>query len=223
MYTVYKTVCLVNQKFYIGVHKTDDPNDSYLGSGKYLKHAIAKYGVENFRKEVLAVFEVADEAFALERALVTRELVESKQCYNIKLGGEGGFDFINIKGLNNRADNSTRGGHAFAERVRSDPQFRAGHQARSKRVATAMHRAGRAVVPFRDPEQQSEFRRRAQSPHARAKRRASLRDRYRDGLVNSQTGTVWITDGNESRKIHPSTIDSWIIRGWRKGRTIRRA
>ena len=42
MYTVYKTVCLVNDMFYIGVHKTDNPMDDYLGSGKRLKYAIKK-------------------------------------------------------------------------------------------------------------------------------------------------------------------------------------
>lgn len=39
-YTVYKTINIHNQKFYIGVHKTIDPNDDYLGSGKLIKFAL---------------------------------------------------------------------------------------------------------------------------------------------------------------------------------------
>jgi hypothetical protein len=43
-HTVYRTTNLVNGKFYIGVHKTDDPNDGYLGSGKLIGRAFQKYG-----------------------------------------------------------------------------------------------------------------------------------------------------------------------------------
>lgn len=34
-YIVYKTTCLINDKIYIGVHKTTDPNifDGYIGDG----------------------------------------------------------------------------------------------------------------------------------------------------------------------------------------------
>jgi hypothetical protein len=47
LYTVYRTVNQINQKFYIGVHKTMNPMDNYLGSGKILGRAIKKYGKEN--------------------------------------------------------------------------------------------------------------------------------------------------------------------------------
>ena len=69
-YTVYKTTNLVNGKFYIGVHKTENPNDEYLGSGKLIKASVAKYGENNFRKEVLFEFETAKEAFKKEEELV---------------------------------------------------------------------------------------------------------------------------------------------------------
>jgi hypothetical protein len=34
-YIVYKTTCLINDKIYIGVHKTETPNDfdGYIGCG----------------------------------------------------------------------------------------------------------------------------------------------------------------------------------------------
>ncbi len=40
-YVIYKTTNLVNGKFYIGKHQTNDLNDGYIGSGKILRLAIA--------------------------------------------------------------------------------------------------------------------------------------------------------------------------------------
>lgn len=124
MYTVYKTVNLVNGKFYIGVHKTENPMDDYLGSGKLLKRAIEKYGRENFRKEIVLLAEDACDAFRKEAELVTKEVIESDLSYNLKLGGEGGFDFINSSP--NVSESRKRGlvkTMLTSERVKSDPAF----------------------------------------------------------------------------------------------------
>ena len=57
IYTVYKITNTINNRYYIGVHKTTNPNDSYYGSGLVIKEAIKKYGKENFIKEILFTFE----------------------------------------------------------------------------------------------------------------------------------------------------------------------
>lgn len=41
-YIIYETTNNKNGKKYIGCHVTDNLNDEYLGSGKYLKIAIKK-------------------------------------------------------------------------------------------------------------------------------------------------------------------------------------
>jgi len=48
---VYKTVNILNNKFYIGVHKSTKLMDEYLGSGKWIGRSIKKYGRENFIRE----------------------------------------------------------------------------------------------------------------------------------------------------------------------------
>ena len=52
---IYKTTNLINNKIYIGL-STRSPEEShdYLGSGTLITAAIAKYGKENFRKDILA-------------------------------------------------------------------------------------------------------------------------------------------------------------------------
>jgi len=99
-YTVYKTTNIVNGKIYVGFHKTLNLNDDYLGSGKIFKRAIKKYGVENFKKTILFIFDTAEEMFKKESKIVDRLFVESNNTYNILLGGRGGFYYINSTGKN---------------------------------------------------------------------------------------------------------------------------
>lgn len=90
-YTVYKIVNVLNGKFYIGKHQTRKLDDGYMGSGKRICHAIKKYGIENFKKEILFVFDSEDEMNEKEKELV----VLNEQSYNLCEGGRGGFSYIN--------------------------------------------------------------------------------------------------------------------------------
>lgn len=87
---VYKITNLINNKIYIGVHSTDDLNDGYMGSGRAIKNAIRRYGVENFKKEILVDFETAEIAYRLEKMLVDEKFINRKDTYNAKVGGAGG-------------------------------------------------------------------------------------------------------------------------------------
>ena len=51
-YLIYKTTNLINNKVYIGSHRTSNIKDNYLGSGTLLKQAIKKYGKNNFEFKV---------------------------------------------------------------------------------------------------------------------------------------------------------------------------
>ena len=62
-HTIYKTTNNINGKIYIGKHSTEDPNDSYMGSGVAFENAVKRYGKENFSKEILFTFDDEMEAF----------------------------------------------------------------------------------------------------------------------------------------------------------------
>lgn len=98
---VYKTTNKLNNKYYIGVHSTEDLNDGYLGCAIWrgrklrenLEHlplyrAVKKYGFENFKREILYFCNTSEEAFLLEQKLIDSS---DPNCYNLKSGGIGGF------------------------------------------------------------------------------------------------------------------------------------
>lgn len=93
-YIIYKTICLINQKIYIGQHNTS-ANDGYLGSGKLISYAIKKHGKENFIRETL---EFCTSANVNERKIYwISELstTNKKIGYNITKGGNGVGSGIN--------------------------------------------------------------------------------------------------------------------------------
>jgi group I intron endonuclease len=99
-YYLYKVTNLVNSRFYVGVHKTRDMDDGYMGSGKVIQQAIEKYGIENFQKEILEVFDNSKAMYDREKEIVTEEFLKTEDVYNLRLGGNGGWEYINNNGLN---------------------------------------------------------------------------------------------------------------------------
>jgi hypothetical protein len=92
-YCLYQITNLINGKIYVGVHKTADPLDGYLGSGPLIRKAVAKYGRENFRKDILETYEDYESLNRAEAEIVTREFIERPDTYNLDLGGRGGKIF----------------------------------------------------------------------------------------------------------------------------------
>lgn len=102
VWIVYKTTCLVNNKIYVGVHKTKDASidDGYIGNGISPRHktnilhpkfpfhyAVQKYGIENFIRETLAEFDNEKDAYLMEASIVTAEFINRDDTYNFTLGG----------------------------------------------------------------------------------------------------------------------------------------
>ncbi len=87
---LYKTTNNLNGKYYYGIHSTSNLDDNYLGSGKILRYSIRKYGKENFKREILEMFDSREDLIQAEIDLITRVILEDKQCMNINFGGHAG-------------------------------------------------------------------------------------------------------------------------------------
>ena len=217
-YTVYRTVNTVNGKYYFGVHKTDNPYDGYLGSGKHLKHAIAKYGEDKFLKNICFIFDNPEEAFQMEHDLI-EEYRKDPMCYNLREGGSGGFDWIN---------NSGKNGTRFVTQA-----------ARQRAVATKRGKAAanpeyldkvKSAIALATKGWQSkphEFKlasalrasKHWKGKHHSDKKRATLSSRLR-GKNNGQFGTHWMTKNGVNKKVQPEEVDALGLDGWQLGRCL---
>lgn len=212
-YTIYKISNKIDGKIYIGSHKTKSLDDSYMGSGKYLKYAQDKHGIENFTKQILFVFDTPEEMYAKEAELVDEEFIAENNTYNIKVGGFGGFDYLNSTGLNNSSksvETLSKPGLMLASRLINDVEYRNRHIERSSLMMSNRHRLGECTY--------DNFKNKTHSEETKIK--IGMKNSIAQaGDKNSQFGTIWITNEIDNKKIPK---DSIIPIGWKKGRKIKK-
>jgi group I intron endonuclease len=88
---IYKTTNIITGKIYIGKCGRKRSSKNYLGSGKYLKRAIKKYGKENFKKEIIED-NIEDYEILNYREIFYISLYDAMNSeigYNLTKGGDG--------------------------------------------------------------------------------------------------------------------------------------
>jgi hypothetical protein len=213
-FLVYKTVNTLNEKFYIGCHKTTNINDGYLGSGKLLRRAILKYGPEVFRRDIIYSCNSEDEMFAHERELVSESVVADPQSYNLKIGGEGGWDYINRSGINGNlvltseelSMKNKKGGKAGADAVsrkrKEDPAFDKHLRDASRRNIQQMYRERGRDWCFKE-----------HTPESKEKIRQSHIGKH-TGSQNPVFGTKWMFRDGQQKRVWPKDFEQHQNDGW---------
>jgi hypothetical protein len=214
-YTIYKITNQIDGKFYIGSHKTKDLNDNYMGSGKYLIHAQKKYGIEKFKKEILFVFDTAEEMYAKEAELVNEDFLATENTYNLKVGGFGGWDYLNDNRLNIYGNNGKLG--FGGENLKPPPFVREDYteedrqRVKEKLSSTIKSQYENGKIPnFKGKQHSLETKRIIGEKNSK----------NQNGEKNSQYGTRWIHSLEEkvSKKIPK---ESSLPEGWLEGRKIK--
>ena len=214
---IYKTTNLINNKFYVGMHSTDNLEDGYFGSGKRLGYSIRKYGLENHRCEILEFLPSREELKKREAEVVNEEMLKHPLCMNLKFGGDGGWDHVNKdkEFLNGqvRLMNDTRAEKmkdlAFYEEFCnkcSDAQSRS--EVRNK-ITAGRTSSGKSYNQCKVGSKHSE------ESKKKIGEKSSL---LQSGTQNSQFGTCWINNGQEAKKVKKNELQVWLDKGWSVGR-----
>ena len=196
---IYKTTCLITNKFYIGRHSTDNLKDRYLGSGKILKYSIIKYGPQNHKREILEFLPDKESLFKREEEIVNESLLKNPLCINLTYGGEIGFT---DKQLSQGAINANK-------KNWKDPEFIERSRNRMRKTSQRLHKEGKISPPNWTGKTHSEETKR---------KIGDKNSKHQKGFNNSQYGTCWITNEKESKKINKGDD---IPNGWGLGRKMK--
>lgn len=221
-FTIYKITNLINGKIYIGSHKTQKLDDKYMGSGTYLLASQKKHGLENFKKEILFVFDNQEDMYAKEAELVNEEFLAEENTYNLNLGGFGGWHHANstgknLYGLNGKTPNVRdclrRGLETQKEKRESDPTYLDSIKNKISSTLTDGYASGRILPSFLGKTHTIETR-------AIVGAKSKI---HQLGTGNSQYGTMWIFHPDFGKKKIPADlIAEYVEQGWYKGWDFKR-
>lgn len=204
-YYVYQITNLVNNKIYVGKRKSvkHPSEDRYYGSGKQILAAIKKYGLENFRKEVLYYCNDLAELATVEKKIVTEEFIKRLDTYNMHKGGYGGFEHIN---------------NDLIKRAEVNNLLRK----RNKELGIGGSKhwtiEGRKRIVAAAKKNSSMISKLSKTPRAIQKRKDTyLKINHQVGSNNSQFGRIWISNvlTKQTKRIN---INDIIPHGWVRGK-----
>ena len=206
----YKITNLLNGKIYIGVHKTENLEDNYMGSGTILKRSIAKHGIENFKKDILMYHDSESDMFELEALIVDQDFVNRKDTYNLKLGGQGGWDYINVSRTCEDIKRIGRLGAKSLHNKRLDVAYDLAYR-RSVSLSCRFRTRDFHSRGFLDKSHQLETIEKVKKTFSEIG--------HQQGEKNSQFGKMWI-HSLEERKSKRINNNEPIPSGWIKGRKM---
>lgn len=206
---IYKITCNITNRFYIGMHSTDNLNDGYFGSGKRLWFSINYYGKENHTKEILEYYGTRIELKLREKEIVTKELIKEDLCMNLKEGGEGGFRSEEHKEKFIEASKKTRIHLLLKDNDKLKEKCSKIFSLRMKK----MHSEGKINYNTFEGKSHSDETKQLIS---------EIKKGTGIGETNSQYGTCWITKNDINKKIKKEDLDTYLNNGWLKGRKVLR-
>lgn len=224
------TTNLINNKKYIGQHKSSEFTENYKGSGTALWNAINKYGWDNFKVEMIEECQSLEELNNRE-AYWTKfyNAVESDEFYNLVEGGnQPGFsDELRIKLRKNHVDfsgsNNPMYGRHHSEETRK--KMRISGRGKHSVIAGSNHpfygKFGKDN-PNYGKKRTNETKRRMSEAYDYNKHNSEETRKRMSASAKKRTGKIFINNSERCIMIYPEEFDYYSSIGYVKGKLRRR-
>lgn len=190
---LYKITNQITGDYYVGKHNGWKQN-GYWGSGIKLKHNLNKYGVENFKYEILCYGSV-EYILELEGKYVTEQLLESdEKCLNLIPGGLG-IEIFTEELRKKLSD--TKKGHLMYKDIKRNEKIR------------------QALLGTKLSEERKEKIR--QKAIGRKQSFEQIQNR-----VSKIKKLIWVHNGETNRRILPELFEEFKQNGFVRGQIIKR-
>ena len=150
---------------------------------------------------------------AKETELVTEEFCERQDTYNICVGGQGGFGYINRESKNLYGGNG-KSGYGLENLLH-------GEELKEKLLIKGKYEKWKASISESLCLKYSSFGHHWEGRKHKEESKRKIGEKNsisQTGNKNSQFGSMWITNGEENKKIKMVDI---IPEGWYKGRVMK--
>lgn len=200
---IYRTTCSLTNRYYYGMHSTNNLNDGYLGSGKFLRNSINKHGIENHICEHLEFLDSREKLKQREIEIVNDEMLSDPLCMNLKKGGEGGGRLWSSEHANAFHKAGALAAlkiqrQRYQTRLKNDPEL-------YQTVVNRLKEVSKDTFLGKHHSDES-------------KKSIGIKNSInQSGTNNSRYGTCWITNEKESKTIQKGDL---IPDGWRLGRKM---
>ena len=196
---IYKITCIINERYYIGMHSTDNLDDGYFGGGKRIKNSVKKYGKNSHRKEIIEFLDDRKMLGIREKDIVNNELINDPLCLNLCIGGHyydrGWTNEDRIKGLNKLNE------------LRKDSEWNEGF---SKKISEGLNNSNKKghLTSFSNKKHTEDAKNKIGEKNSITQK----------GSKNSQFGKIWIYNDKikENKKINNNDYPL-ISKEWKKG------
>lgn len=178
-----------------------------MGSGKLIRRAFQKYGIEKFSIEYLGIYDSEWKMNLAEKIFV---VIDPELSYNLCPGGQGGFGYINKIGKNR----SGYGPESIKKMIKSRKVFWTNSSDEYKKNRLEKLKNIRTLRKNMSLSVNFSTKGRKHTEEAKVKISES-----KIGNKNSQFGTKWknINNGIVNKKIKPEELEYWLSQGYKTG------
>ncbi len=200
---IYLTTNKINNKKYIGQHKSNKHDKRYLGSGRIILDAIQKYGRDNFILEILEWCSSPEQLNEREKYWISKHnAVLDENYYNLDRGGKGSHQYTCVEETKEKLSNAASGRivinngddikHIYPDELENYPDWVRGYPLWYKEDRKTLNKE-------------------------LAKKRG---DSWKSNISKTITGKKWVKhiELNIEKQIFANELDDYLKNGWTRGR-----